>query len=84
VNVESGEPYDVYVGRGTRWGNPFRVTATTNRTQAIASFRRWLLSQPELVERARRELRGKTLACHCRPKSCHADVLAEIANDPRP
>ena len=34
------------------------------------------------------KLRGKNLACWCRiggwPKSCHADVLLELANAPHP
>jgi Domain of unknown function (DUF4326) len=80
VNVESGEPFDVYVGRETPWGNPFRTSATVGRTQAIAAFRAMLRATPGLAERARRELRGKVLGCHCRPKACHADCLAEVAN----
>ena len=82
VNVECDE-FDVYVGRGTPWGNPFRESSMTNRTQVIARYESWVLSQPELVERIRRELRGKKLGCHCRPRrACHGDVLAMIANEP--
>jgi len=33
-----------------------------------------------MVEAARRELRGKILGCHCKPKACHGDILAEIAD----
>jgi hypothetical protein len=33
------------------------------------------------VEDVRRELRGKSLACWCKPgEPCHADVLLELAN----
>lgn len=54
-----------------------------SRTDCIARYERWLLSQPDLVARARAELRGKRLGCHCRPKHvCHGDVLARIANEP--
>ena len=28
----------------------------------------------------RKELKGKDLVCWCAPKSCHADILLEIAN----
>lgn len=84
VNVDLGEPFDVYVGRDrdTPWGNPFRIGPAQTRTQVIAAYRRWLLKQPELVARVKSELRGKRLGCHCKPRSCHADVLAEIANGP--
>lgn len=73
-------PHDVYVGRPSRWGNPFKLTRERDRVAVIERYRQWLLSQPELIAAARRELRGKVLGCWCAPKLCHADVLAEIAN----
>jgi len=80
VHCERDE-FDVYIGRGTPFGNPFREGRFQNRTQVIASYERWLRSQPDLVERVRRELRGKRLGCHCRPKACHGDVLAAVAEE---
>lgn len=83
------DPFDVYIGRGrgSQWGNPFSHQEGTQarfkvdtREEAIACFREWLLRQPELVERVKRELRHKILGCWCHPKACHGDVLAEIAN----
>jgi hypothetical protein len=73
-------PFDVYVGRPSVWGNPFAIGRDGTRAEVIAKYRRWLLDRPCLVERARKELRGKTLACWCAPQSCHADVLVEVAN----
>ncbi|MCE5309666.1 MAG: DUF4326 domain-containing protein [Acidobacteriales bacterium] len=77
------EPYDVYIGRPGRgqkgpWGNPFTLGRDGDRAAVLAKYRRWLLSHPELVERARRELKGKTLGCFCKPLACHGDVLAEL------
>ena len=46
----------------------------------IKLYREWLLSKPELVAKAKQELRGKMLACWCSPLACHGDVLAEVAN----
>jgi len=81
------EPFDVYVGRPSAWGNPFsdrpRSVAEVkvdSREEAIACFREWVLGQPEMVERILRDLRGRVLGCWCSPQACHADVLAEIAN----
>lgn len=74
------EPYDVYVGRPSPFGNPFVVGKDGTRDDVIAKYRAWLLARPELVVKARAELRGKVLACWCAPQSCHADVLLEIAN----
>lgn len=73
-------PNTVYVGRPTKWGN---VDPFWGGPIPIAYYRRWLLEQGrELVTMARRELRGKNLACWCPlDQPCHADVLLEIANE---
>lgn len=76
-------PHDcdpIYVGRPSRWGNPFREGRHGNRLEVIELYRRWLLSQPDLVAIARKELRGRDLECWCAPAPCHADVLFEVAN----
>ncbi len=70
----------VDIMRGTKWGNPFRITAWRTREQAIAMFREYLEARPDLVADAKRELRGRDLRCCCAPKACHGDVLLEIAN----
>lgn len=71
---------DVYVGRGSPYGNPFPLSASQDRQQAIAAFREWVAKQPELLRLIRRELPGKTLGCFCAPQPCHGDVLAKIAS----
>jgi len=75
-------PGAVYVGRGrgSTHGNPFVIGEHGTREEVIARHREWLLSQPELVERVKRELRGRDLVCFCAPKACHADTLLEVAN----
>ena len=78
VHVRRDE-YDVYVGRPTKWGNPFRLESEGQRAQVIADYEKWLDTQPELLA-ALPELRGKVLACWCAPKACHADVLLRRAN----
>lgn len=72
--------YDVYIGRPGVWGNPFVIGKDGDRATVVAKYREWLLRQPELVARARQELKGKILGCWCSPQACHGDVLAEIAN----
>jgi Domain of unknown function (DUF4326) len=85
-----GEPY-VYVGRPSRWGNPFHRGGAFPRTgngaeprDAIEAFAQHLREQPEIVEAARRELAGKHLVCWCAPARCHADVLLRVANGGEP
>jgi uncharacterized protein DUF4326 len=72
------ERFDVYIGRPSKWGNPFVLDGRSSREEVIAKYRAWLLCQPELVA-ALPELKGKVLGCWCAPKSCHGDVLAELA-----
>jgi hypothetical protein len=75
----------VYVGRPTRWGNPFPITPECDRETAIASYRAWLLdparTEGPTIAEIQRDLRGRDLACWCRlDEPCHADILLEIAN----
>jgi hypothetical protein len=70
--------YDVYIGRPSKWGNPYVIGRDGTREQVIAKYRVWVLSRPEFVA-ALPELRGKTLGCWCAPQPCHGDVLAELA-----
>lgn len=92
VNIHRGARNYIYIGRPSKWGNPFSHQPGTlaefrvaSREEAIDRYREWILSRPALVEAARRELRGKILGCHCKPKECHGDILAEIADsDPKP
>lgn len=75
------DSHDVYIGRPSKWGNPFVVGRDGTREQCIAKYRVWLLNQPALVA-ALPELRGKVLGCWCAPKSCHGDVLVELSDAP--
>lgn len=74
----SREPFDVYIGRGTKWGNPFRMKGLS-RHEVIDRYREWIKRQPQLLADLH-ELKGKRLGCHCKPMACHGDVLAELAN----
>lgn len=71
--------YDVYIGRPSKWGNPFILGRDGTREQVNALYERWLMEQPELVA-ALDELRGKVLGCWCHPEACHGDVLWRLAN----
>jgi hypothetical protein len=76
------EPYNpstmVYVGRSSRWANPFIEGMDGTGKEVIAKYRTWLLTKPRLVADLP-SLRGKLLACWC-ASPCHAEVLAELAN----
>ncbi len=79
-------PNTVKVDRSSPWGNPFRVAPPKVKSveHSVELFKEWIESTPEgkaLADRARKELRGKNLACWCREGSaCHGEVLLRIAN----
>lgn len=87
VNLSSGEPFDVYIGRAGHgydgyFGNPFELRRDTPvvRAAVLREFREWFLERVESDGRYRARvlaLRGKTLACpgNCKPKPCHGDVI---------
>lgn len=84
VNKHHKVPYDVYIGRGSIWGNPFSHMENTQaqfkvetREEAIEKYREWILTKPHLLKRLP-ELKGKKLGCYCHPKACHGDVLVEL------
>ena len=80
-------PNTVYVGRPGKFGNPFLTAAEFEKWlkgegvysradyySPLSVTRRWILKKLP-------ELRGKNLACWCKPdEACHADVLLRLAN----
>ena len=75
------DKYDVYIGRPGPWGNPFEIGKDGDREEVVEKYAEWLLAQPELVEKAKEELKGKVLGCWCAPKLCHGNRLSQIANE---
>lgn len=91
VRLDGLEPnYDVDITRRGPWGNPFVIGIHGSRKEVIILHRKWIDGKVEAPngevapskEEIRKKLAGKRLGCHCRPKSCHGDYLAHIANTP--
>lgn len=74
----------VYVGRGSKWRNPYPVSERITLDQALSGFDLAVRAGYDLVpgpEEIRNELAGKNLACWCPlDRPCHADLLLQIAN----
>jgi hypothetical protein len=78
-----GHDNAIYIGRGSKWGNPFRIGVDSDRATVIAKHARWLRDQYHLL-RALDELRGKDLVCFwCAPAASHGDLLLRLANATR-
>jgi hypothetical protein len=73
---------DVYIGRGSKWGNPYFISHIQTRDEVcekyIAHMTELMKADPTKYNIA--ELQGKRLACYCKPLRCHGDWLAALAN----
>lgn len=83
IHVRDYSPGDVYIGRANRyfeqskWHNPYRIGVDGTREQVLLKYFFYILTRPDLLS-ALEELRGKRLACWCRPKQCHGDILIAL------
>jgi Domain of unknown function (DUF4326) len=92
INIKSGAPYDVYIGRRNRFappdkpgndgyfGNPHHLISEAERDRAVEEYRADFLRRVESDPVFRRRvlmLRGQRLGCFCKPRACHGDVIAE-------
>lgn len=83
VNIRRGEAYDVYIGRPSKFGNPFVIGRDGTREEVVDKYRAWLWDQMRTNRITAREvaaLRGKRLGCYCAPARCHGDVLMAAAD----
>lgn len=81
------ESYDIYIGRPSKWGNPFsdkpskyETILVNNVHDAIIFYETYLHTQIHLgyiKEEELLELDGKILGCWCYPKPCHGDIIIE-------
>jgi hypothetical protein len=83
------DKHDVYIGRPSKWGNPFSHKEGTlarykvkTQEEAALSYRNWILNgDGRYLLKFLPELRGKVLGCWCSPNPCHGHILALLAND---
>jgi hypothetical protein len=73
-------PNAIYVGRPSKWGNPYKVGRDGTREEVIVKYAGWLegMTFNELLDLD--ELRDKDLVCWCSPLPCHADILLDLAS----
>lgn len=68
----------IYIGRGSPWGNPYRIGEDGNRTEVIEAYRKYARRMLSENPHWLRRLEGKDLVCYCAPQACHGDVLLEM------
>lgn len=80
--------YDTYIGRPSKWGNPFSHKKGTkaefkvkNRKEAIQSYEKWITEgEGKHLLDDLHELEGMVLGCWCKPYACHGDILVKLVN----
>ena len=87
------DKYDIYIARGSKWGNPYthikdkKTLAkyiVNSREEAISSYRDYItIGEGKHLLKDLPELKGKTLGCFCSPKPCHGDILIELIENER-
>lgn len=84
----------VYVGRGSKWGNPFKVGEDGTLDEVLIKYEHNLFPYTHgtktladysttIMNNAyiREQLHGKNLMCWCKLDcKCHADILLKVAN----
>ena len=79
VNLKK-DKYYIYIGRGSKWGNPFIMKnySKEERNRVCEEYEKWFWTTD--LPSQLHELKGKTLGCYCKPLRCHGDFLVREVN----
>jgi hypothetical protein len=90
-HVPNGTDIEIYIGRGSPLGNPYRINHRTTREEAIAKYAEYL---PEKIKAKDKPIcnelnliwqmakRGNVnLVCFCKPEACHGDVIKKLVEE---
>lgn len=81
MHTELVPPEAVRIDRRSAFGNPFIIGKHGTREEVCDKFDAWIKTNPQLTERIKKTLRGKSLACWCAPNRCHGETILRIANE---
>lgn len=71
-----------YVGRPSKWGNPFKIDEDHSAEEVVKQYRVHILGKLHVGLLDISELKGKNLSCFCKiGQPCHADILLKICSD---
>ena len=73
------QDYDIYIGRGSLFGNPYIIGRDGDRNQVIRKYKMYLwkhlLMGDNFTIADVLALEGQRLGCFCSPQFCHGDIL---------
>lgn len=72
------ENYNVYIGRGSIFGNPFVIGKDGNREEVIKKYEIWVRKNPTQLQLIKDLPEKSILGCFCKPKACHGDIIVKI------
>jgi hypothetical protein len=88
------EPFDIMIDRHTIFGNPFVIGKDGTREEVcykhLSWLAEWFLNRKEItigkfsnkiVFENLHLIKDKNIACWCKPKQCHGDTLAKLADE---
>lgn len=78
VNMKTSRR-EVYIGRGSKWGNPFKMYKESERVKVIDQYEAY--ARNKFSKEDLEELVGKRLGCFCKPRACHGDVLLKLIRE---
>jgi hypothetical protein len=83
VNIRQSK-CDVYCGRPSIYGNPYKIGRDGTRNEIIFKYIDYFVDRLCRDKNFKNEifkLRGKTIGCWCHPLLCHCDVIAAFLNN---
>lgn len=72
----------IYIGRGSMWGNPFKIGVDGDRDTVCEKHKEYLWQQiksGEITLSQLAALHGADLICYCAPLRCHGHTLERAA-----
>lgn len=75
--------YDVYIGRGSIFGNPYEIGIDGTRAEVLTRYIKWFdfMVRDDIFIQELNKLDGKILGCYCKPELCHGDIIAGFLNE---
>ena len=79
VNLRK-EKHTVYIGRGSIFGNPYKIGIDGTREEVINLYRHYITQNLEAYKAICNLPKDSILGCYCKPKDCHGDIIVELYN----
>jgi hypothetical protein len=77
VNLKK-EKYSHYIGRGSEYGNPFKIGKDGTREEVIKKFEDYVRKTPHLLAFIKMLSATDILGCFCKPQKCHGTIILKI------